>query len=65
MNVTNCLANIGSILSPLVGMTSDLYPSLPLFICGGVLMAACPITSPLPETLELPLPNTLQDLERR
>ena len=65
MNVTNCLANIGSILSLLVGMTSDLYPSLPLFIYGGVLVAACPITAPLPETLELPLPNTLQDLERR
>ncbi|KAI4530044.1 hypothetical protein MG293_019900 [Ovis ammon polii] len=65
VNVTNCLANIGSILSPLVGMTSDLYPSLPLFIYGGVLVAACPITAPLPETLGLPLPNTLQDLERR
>ncbi|KAJ1065753.1 hypothetical protein K5549_007748 [Capra hircus] len=57
VNVTNCLANIGSILSPLVGMTSDLYPSLPLFIYGGVLVAACPITAPLPETLGLPLPN--------
>ncbi|XP_002699365.2 solute carrier family 22 member 6 isoform X2 [Bos taurus] len=65
VNVTNCLANIGSILSPLVGMTSDLYPSLPLFIYGGVLVAACPITAPLPETRGLPLPNTLQDLERR
>ncbi|CAI9167078.1 unnamed protein product [Rangifer tarandus platyrhynchus] len=65
MNVTNCLANIGSIMSPLVGMTSDLYPSLTLFIYGGVLVAACPITAPLPETLGLPLPITLQDLERR
>ncbi|KAB0358994.1 hypothetical protein FD754_003150 [Muntiacus muntjak] len=65
MNVTSCLANIGSILSPMVGMTSDLYPSLPLFIYGGVLVAACPITAPLPETLGLLLPNKLQDLERR
>ncbi|KAB0404713.1 hypothetical protein E2I00_019062, partial [Balaenoptera physalus] len=64
-SVTTTLANIGSILSPLVGMTSELYPSLPLFIYGVVLVAACPITVLLPETLGLPLPNTLQDLERR
>ncbi|XP_059785950.1 LOW QUALITY PROTEIN: solute carrier family 22 member 6-like [Balaenoptera ricei] len=63
-SVTTTLANIGSILSPLVGMTSELYPSLPLFIYGAVLVAACPITVLLPETLGLPLPNTLQDLER-
>ncbi|KAM9078735.1 LOW QUALITY PROTEIN: solute carrier family 22 member 6-like [Megaptera novaeangliae] len=64
-SVRTTLANIGSILSPLVGMTSELYPSLPLFIYGAVLVAACPITVLLPETLGLPLPNTLQDLERR
>eukprot|EP00069_Balaena_mysticetus_P010327 bmy_20657T0 len=43
-SVTTTLANIGSILSPRVGMTSELYPSLPLFIYGAVLVAACPIT---------------------
>ncbi|KAJ8795760.1 hypothetical protein J1605_002522 [Eschrichtius robustus] len=64
-SATTTLANTGSILSPLVGMTSELYPSLPLFIYGAVLVAACPITVLLPETLGLPLPNTLQDLERR
>ncbi|XP_057582143.1 solute carrier family 22 member 6-like [Hippopotamus amphibius kiboko] len=65
LSMTTTVANIGSILSPLVGMTSELYPSLPFFIYGGVLVAACPIIVLLPETLGLPLPNTLQDLERR
>ena len=59
------LANTGSILSPLVSTTSEVYPSLPLCISGAALVAACPITVLLPETLGQPLPNTVQDLERR
>lgn len=63
--MTTTLANIGSVLSPLVGMTSELYPSLPLFTYGAVLVATCPIPVLLPEILGLSLPNTLQDVERR
>ena len=59
--MTASLANTGSILSPLVSTASEVYPSLPLCISG----AACPITVLLPETLGQPLPNTVQDLERR
>nr|XP_010954769.1 solute carrier family 22 member 6-like isoform X2 [Camelus bactrianus] len=65
VSVTITLANVGSIPSPLVDMTSEFYPSLPLFIYGAILVAACPITVLLPETMGQPLPNTVQDLERR
>uniref|UniRef100_A0A8C3YMP0 Solute carrier family 22 member 6 n=1 Tax=Catagonus wagneri TaxID=51154 RepID=A0A8C3YMP0_9CETA len=55
---------MGSIVSP-VSMTSELYPSVPLFIYGAVPVAASAVTALLPETLGQPLPDTVQDLENR
>jgi OCT family organic anion transporter-like MFS transporter 6 len=59
------MARVGSIVSPLVSMTSELYPTLPLFIYGAVPVAASAATALLPETLGQPLPDTVQDLENR
>lgn len=61
--MTSTLANAGNILSPLVGMATEIYPTLPLFIYRVVYVAACTVTIFLPETLGQP--NTIQDLERR
>ncbi|KAM6158147.1 solute carrier family 22 member 6-like [Rhynchocyon petersi] len=65
LSIMTAWANTGSILSPLVAMTADLYPSLPLFIYGAAPVAMSTITVLLPETVGQPLPNTVQDLENR
>ena len=57
------LARVGSIVSPLVSMTAELYPSVPLFIYGAVPVAASAAITLLPETLGQPLPDTVQDVE--
>uniref|UniRef100_G1U0K7 Solute carrier family 22 member 8 n=1 Tax=Oryctolagus cuniculus TaxID=9986 RepID=G1U0K7_RABIT len=65
LGMGSTMARVGSIVSPLVSMTSELYPSLPLFIYGAVPVAASAATALLPETLGQPLPDTVQDLESR
>lgn len=59
------MARVGSIVSPLVSLTADLYHSVPLFIYGIVPVIASAATALLPETLGQPLPDTVQDLESR
>lgn len=59
------MARVGSIVSPLVSMTSELYPTIPIFIYGAVPVLASAATALLPETLGQPLPDTVQDLEGR
>lgn len=59
------MARVGSIVSPLVSMTAEFYPSMPLFIFGAVPVAASAVTTLLPETLGQPLPDTVQDLKSR
>ncbi|XP_069326244.1 solute carrier family 22 member 6 isoform X1 [Eulemur rufifrons] len=65
MGMGSTMARVGSIVSPLVSMTAELYPSVPLFIYGAVPVAASAVTALLPETLGQPLPDTVQDLENR
>ncbi|KAM6157448.1 solute carrier family 22 member 6 [Rhynchocyon petersi] len=65
MGMGSTMARVGSIVSPLVSMTSELYPSVPLFIYGAVPVAASAVTALLPETLGQPLPDTVLDLENR
>ncbi|XP_014682585.2 solute carrier family 22 member 6 [Equus asinus] len=65
LGMGSTMARVGSIVSPLVSMTSELYSSLPLFIYGAVPVAASTATALLPETLGQPLPDTVQDIESR
>ncbi|KAF6334286.1 solute carrier family 22 member 6 [Rhinolophus ferrumequinum] len=58
-------ARLGSIVSPLVSMTSELYPTLPLFIYGTIPVAASAVVVLLPETMGQPLPDTVQDIKNR
>ncbi|XP_063173135.1 solute carrier family 22 member 6-A-like [Candoia aspera] len=65
MGLGNTMARVGGIVAPLVKMTSEYSPSLPLFI-----YAMAPIISGmaacfLPETLDAPLPDTVEDVESR
>ncbi|XP_067604762.1 solute carrier family 22 member 6 isoform X3 [Pseudorca crassidens] len=65
LGMGSTLARVGSIVSPLVSMTAEIYPSVPLFIYGAVPVAASAATAFLPETLGQPLPDTVQDVEDR
>ncbi|KAL0626997.1 Solute carrier family 22 member 6 [Plecturocebus cupreus] len=65
LGMGSTMARVGSIVSPLVSMTAELYPSVPLFIYGAVPVAASAVTILLPETLGQPLPDTVHDLENR
>lgn len=65
LGMGSTMARVGSIVSPLVSMTAEFYPSIPLFIFGAVPVAASAVTALLPETLGQPLPDTVQDLKSR
>lgn len=65
LGMGSTMARVGSIVSPLVSMTAEIYPSLPLFIFGAVPVAASAVIVLLPETLGQPLPDTVQDLKSR
>ncbi|KAM9302162.1 solute carrier family 22 member 6-B-like [Gastrophryne carolinensis] len=64
MGLGTMMARLGGIVAPLAQMTADYYHLLPLII-----YCLCPILSGiivffLPETLGMPLPETIQDVER-
>ncbi|XP_019501076.1 PREDICTED: solute carrier family 22 member 6 [Hipposideros armiger] len=65
LGMGSTMARLGSIVSPLVSMTSELYPTMPLFIYGTIPVAASAVVVLLPETLGQPLPDTVQDIENR
>ncbi|XP_073515619.1 solute carrier family 22 member 6-B-like [Phyllobates terribilis] len=63
MGLGTMMARLGGIVAPLIQMTADYYIHLPLII-----YSLCPILSGitscfLPETLGVPLPETIQDVE--
>uniref|UniRef100_A0A8D0E6A7 Major facilitator superfamily (MFS) profile domain-containing protein n=1 Tax=Salvator merianae TaxID=96440 RepID=A0A8D0E6A7_SALMN len=63
MGFGNTMARVGGIVAPLVKMTGEYFPTLPILIYG-----ASPIISGiaacfLPETLNVPLPDTIEDVE--
>ncbi|XP_051820612.1 solute carrier family 22 member 12 [Antechinus flavipes] len=59
------LARLGSSLGPLVRLLGQVSPLLPLFVYGGVPVLASLTALLLPETLHLPLPDTISDVESR
>ncbi|XP_038619936.1 solute carrier family 22 member 12 [Tachyglossus aculeatus] len=56
-------ARLGSMLGPLVRMTGQFFPALPLITYGAVPIIAGLGVLFLPETKNLPLPDTIQDVE--
>ncbi|XP_053908492.1 solute carrier family 22 member 6-like isoform X2 [Cuculus canorus] len=59
------LARVGSMVAPLVQMTAEVTPALPLLIYGSAPIVAAIATTFLPETRNAALPETVQDVERR
>uniref|UniRef100_A0A8C0G2D5 Major facilitator superfamily (MFS) profile domain-containing protein n=1 Tax=Chelonoidis abingdonii TaxID=106734 RepID=A0A8C0G2D5_CHEAB len=65
MGFVNTLARVGGIVAPLVQMTSEYLPSLPLIIYGAAPIVSGITTCFLPETRNMPLPDTIEDVERQ
>ncbi|XP_044537367.1 solute carrier family 22 member 6-like [Gracilinanus agilis] len=65
LGMGSMMARVGSIMSPLVNMTGEFYPALPSLIYGAVPIAGGVVTFFLPETLNMPLPESVEDLKAR
>jgi len=63
MGLSSTAARVGGVAAPLVVMLSLVSDSLPLLVFAIVALAAGALILTLPETLNLPLPETLEDCE--
>ncbi|KAI8789881.1 solute carrier family 22 member 5 [Biomphalaria glabrata] len=56
--------NIGSIAAPNMVYANNSLNNLPLGLFGGMTIVGCGLVLLLPETLDRPLPQTIEDAER-
>lgn len=59
------MARVGGIVSPLAKMMEDYYSFLPSAVYGVVPILSSIIACFLPETLNVPLPDTIEEVELR
>uniref|UniRef100_A0A8C6VQK2 Uncharacterized protein n=1 Tax=Naja naja TaxID=35670 RepID=A0A8C6VQK2_NAJNA len=59
------MARVGGMVSPLTKMLEDYYSFLPPIVYGVIPIMAGIIACLLPETLNVPLPDTIEDVENR
>ncbi|XP_007440247.1 solute carrier family 22 member 6-A-like isoform X1 [Python bivittatus] len=59
------MARVGGMVSPLAKMLEDYYAFLPPIVYGAIPITAGIIACLLPETLNVPLPDTIEDVENR
>ncbi|XP_033996157.1 solute carrier family 22 member 6-like [Trematomus bernacchii] len=65
MGWVSMMARVGAMVAPMVLLTADYLPWLPGLIYGGAPILSGIAAIFLPETLGLPLPDTIQDVEDR
>ncbi|KAM9258894.1 LOW QUALITY PROTEIN: solute carrier family 22 member 6-like [Morus bassanus] len=65
MGLGGTMARVGGMVAPLVRMAADVTPVLPLVIYGAAPIISAIATCFLPETRNVPLPETVKDVERR
>ncbi|XP_061747153.1 solute carrier family 22 member 6 [Nerophis ophidion] len=65
MGLVSTMARIGSMAAPAVLILDEVVPSLPSVVYGGAAVIASGFACFLPETLNVPLPETIQDVEER
>uniref|UniRef100_A0A8C4WGE2 Major facilitator superfamily (MFS) profile domain-containing protein n=1 Tax=Gopherus evgoodei TaxID=1825980 RepID=A0A8C4WGE2_9SAUR len=65
MGLTNTMSRLGSIIAPLVKMLEEYIPFLPLIIYGAAPIISGVAATFLPETLNVPLPETIEEVETR
>ncbi|XP_074023163.1 solute carrier family 22 member 6-A-like isoform X1 [Numenius arquata] len=59
------MARVGGIVAPLVKMMDEYYPFLPPAVYGVAPVVAAVVAGFLPETLNKPLPDTIEEVESR
>ncbi|KAM9367171.1 LOW QUALITY PROTEIN: uncharacterized protein LRP34_012680 [Phaethornis superciliosus] len=65
MGLASTMARVGGLVAPLVLLVADVTPGLPLLVYGAAPGLAAIAASFLPETRNRPLPETLEDVEKR
>ncbi|XP_028917033.1 solute carrier family 22 member 8-like isoform X1 [Ornithorhynchus anatinus] len=65
MGICNIWSRVGSMLSPLVKIMGEVSPFIPVIIYGTVPIMAGSFACFLPETLNVPLPETIEDVNRK
>ncbi|XP_049597910.1 solute carrier family 22 member 6 [Syngnathus scovelli] len=65
MGLVSTMARVGSMAAPAVLILDEVFPALPSVVYGGAAVLASGFACLLPETLNAPLPDTIQDVEER
>lgn len=65
MGFTSTMARIGSMAAPAVLILDEVFPALPSIVYGGSAVIAGIFALFLPETLNIPLPETVDDVEEK
>lgn len=65
MGFVSTMARIGSMAAPAVLILDEILPALPSIVYGGSAVVAGLIAFLLPETLDVPLPDTVEDVEEK
>ncbi|XP_075583244.1 solute carrier family 22 member 6-B-like [Pelecanus crispus] len=65
MGLANTMARLGSITAPLVKMAGDVFPTLPFIIYGAAPVVSGLVAIFLPETRDMALPETVEEVEGR
>lgn len=65
MGFVSTMSRIGSMAAPAVLILDEIMPALPSIIYGGSAVIAGLIAFMLPETLNIPLPETIEDVEEK
>ncbi|XP_063002408.1 solute carrier family 22 member 6-A-like isoform X2 [Elgaria multicarinata webbii] len=65
MGLCNTMARLGAMVAPVVKMSSDYIPFLPHVIYGSAPIVSGLAAAFLPETLNVPLPETVEQVEKR
>lgn len=63
MGLSNTMARLGGMVAPVVKMTGEYVPFLPLVIYGVAPIVSGIAAAFLPETLNVPLPETIEQVE--
>ncbi|XP_034539856.1 solute carrier family 22 member 6-A [Notolabrus celidotus] len=65
MGFVSTMARIGSMAAPAVLILDEVLPALPSVVYGGAAVLAGGFACFLPETLDIPLPDTIEDVEEK
>ncbi|NXQ00996.1 S226B protein, partial [Vidua macroura] len=63
MGLANTMSRLGSIMAPLVKMAGELFPALPFIIYGAAPVVSGLVAAFLPETRNMALPETVEEVE--